>query len=158
MSIIDKFEALAPFRVRSFRFQWPADLLTSWAFEMEMLVLGWYVLVTTDSVILLTAFGALGFIGTLVAPVFGMLGDRLGRRTMLCFMRAYYACLAVVTMILGMTDQLTPYFILAISLLAGLVRQSDLVMRNSLIGDTMPPEQSIVNFEKSRISGSREFL
>ena len=58
MSIIDKFEALAPFRVRSFQFQWPADLLTSWAFEMEMLVLGWYVLVTTDSVILLTAFGA----------------------------------------------------------------------------------------------------
>ncbi|MBT5494181.1 MAG: MFS transporter [Alphaproteobacteria bacterium] len=143
MSMINKFEALAPFRVRSFRFQWPADLLTSWAFEMEMLVLGWYVLVTTDSVILLTAFGALGFIGTLVAPVFGMLGDRLGRRTMLCFMRAYYACLAVVTMILGMTDQLTPYFILAISLLAGLVRQSDLVMRNSLIGDTMPPEHLV---------------
>jgi len=143
MSIIDKFEALAPLRVRSFRFQWPADLLTSWAFEMEMLVLGWYVLVTTDSVILLTAFGALGFIGTLVAPVFGMLGDRLGRRTMLCFMRAYYACLAVVTMILGMTDQLTPYFILAISLLAGLVRQSDLVMRNSLLGDTMPPEHLV---------------
>ena len=130
---------LAPFRVRSFRFQWPADLLTSWAFEMEMLVLGWYVLVTTDSVILLTAFGALGFIGTLVAPIFGMLGDRLGRRTMICFMRAYYGCLAVVTMVLGMTDNLTPYFVLALSLMAGLVRMSDLVMRNSLLGDTMPP-------------------
>ena len=130
---------LAPFRVRSFRFQWPADLLTSWAFEMEMLVLGWYVLVTTDSVILLTAFGALGFIGTLVAPIFGMLGDRLGRRTMICFMRAYYGCLAVVTMVLGMTDNLTPYFVLALSLMAGLVRMSDLVLRNSLLGDTMPP-------------------
>ncbi|MEC8174707.1 MAG: MFS transporter [Pseudomonadota bacterium] len=130
---------LAPFRVRSFRFQWPADLLTSWAFEMEMLVLGWYVLVTTDSVILLTTFGALGFIGTLVAPIFGMLGDRLGRRTMICFMRAYYGCLAVVTMVLGMTDNLTPYFVLALSLMAGLVRMSDLVMRNSLLGDTMPP-------------------
>ena len=130
---------LAPFRVRSFRFQWPADLLTSWAFEMEMLVLGWYVLVTTDSVVLLTAFGALGFIGTLVAPIFGMLGDRLGRRTMICFMRAYYGCLAVVTMVLGMTDNLTPYFVLALSLMAGLVRMSDLVMRNSLLGDTMPP-------------------
>ena len=130
---------LAPFRVRSFRFQWPADLLTSWAFEMEMLVLGWYVLVTTDSVILLTAFGALGFIGTLVAPIFGMLGDRVGRRTMICFMRAYYGCLAVVTMVLGKTDNLTPYFVLALSLMAGLVRMSDLVMRNSLLGDTMPP-------------------
>ena len=136
---LSKLGFLAPFRVRSFRFQWPADLLTSWAFEMEMLVLGWYVLVTTDSVILLTAFGALGFIGTLVAPIFGMLGDRLGRRTMICFMRAYYGCLAVVTMVLGMTDNLTPYFVLALSLMAGLVRMSDLVMRNSLLGDTMPP-------------------
>jgi hypothetical protein len=40
---------LAPFRVRSFRFQWPADLLTSWGIEMENLVLGWYILVKTGS-------------------------------------------------------------------------------------------------------------
>ena len=46
--------ALAPFRIRSFRFQWPADVLTSWAFEMEALVLGWYILVETGSVVLLT--------------------------------------------------------------------------------------------------------
>src|SRR5213076_1199624 len=50
--------ALAPFRIRSYRFQWSADLLTSWAFEMETLVLGWYVMVNTGSVLLLTAFGA----------------------------------------------------------------------------------------------------
>ena len=33
------------------RFQWPADLLMSWAFEMETLILGWYVLVETGSVL-----------------------------------------------------------------------------------------------------------
>ena len=48
--------ALAPFRVRNYRFQWPADLFTSWAFEMENLILGWYVLVATGSVLLLTIF------------------------------------------------------------------------------------------------------
>ena len=37
--------AFTPFRSRSYRFQWPADLLTSWALEMEFLILGWYVLV-----------------------------------------------------------------------------------------------------------------
>lgn len=131
---------IAPFRVRSFRFQWPSDLLTSWAFEMETLILGWYVLAETDSVILLTVFGALTYIGTLVAPIFGMLGDRLGRRTMVCFMRAYYASLATAVMVLGLTDNLSPYFVLAIALFAGLVRQSDLVMRNSLLGDTLPSD------------------
>ena len=53
-------EVLAPFEVRSFRFQWPADLLTSWAGEMEILILGWYILTATDSVLLLTVYGARG--------------------------------------------------------------------------------------------------
>ena len=69
---IENASALAPFRVRAFRFQWPADLATSWAFEMETLILGWYVLVETGSVLLLTLFASLTYIGTLIAPMFGM--------------------------------------------------------------------------------------
>jgi hypothetical protein len=42
MTLLSSSVMLAPFRVRSFRFQWPADLLTSWGIEMENLVLGWY--------------------------------------------------------------------------------------------------------------------
>ena len=38
---------LNAFRFRSFRFQWPGDLLTSWAMEMEVLILGWFVLSST---------------------------------------------------------------------------------------------------------------
>jgi len=56
--------ALAPFRIRNYRFQWPADLLTSCAFEMEALILGWYVLVETGSVLLLTVFASFGYIGS----------------------------------------------------------------------------------------------
>jgi peptide/nickel transport system permease protein len=67
---------LPAFRVRSFRFQWSADLLTSWAFEMETVVLGWYVVTHTGSVMLLTIFGSLQYVGTLAAPMFGVLGDR----------------------------------------------------------------------------------
>jgi len=58
MSNALRVSALAPFRVRSFRFQWPADLATSWALEMEMLILGWYVLVETKSVLMLTIFAS----------------------------------------------------------------------------------------------------
>ncbi|MBT4489665.1 MAG: MFS transporter [Rhodospirillaceae bacterium] len=130
--------ALAPFSVRSFRFQWPADLLTSWAFEMETLILGWYVLVETDSVLLLTAFGSLQFLGTLIAPMVGVAADRLGRRVVLCAMRASYGALALAIMVLALSDKLNAYWVLAIALLAGLVRPSDLVVRNSLIGDTVP--------------------
>ena len=70
--------ALAPFQSRSFRFQWPADLCTAWALEMETLVLGWYVLVETESVLLLTLFGSLQFVGTLISPMLGVLGIASG--------------------------------------------------------------------------------
>src|SRR5258706_16081957 len=75
---------LAAFHVRSFRFQWPADLLMSWAVEMEAIILGWDVMVETGSVLWLTAFGSMQFFGTLGAPLFGGLGDRLGGRFILC--------------------------------------------------------------------------
>ena len=65
-------EILAPFEVRSFRFQWPADLLTSWASEMEILILSWYILAETGSVLLLTLYGALIYAGSLIAPLFGL--------------------------------------------------------------------------------------
>jgi hypothetical protein len=91
MTLLSSSAVLAPFRVRSFRFQWPADLLTSWGIEMENLVLGWYILVETGSVLALTLFWALQYLGTLLAPVFGMAGDRIGHRAVLCAMRAAYA-------------------------------------------------------------------
>src|SRR5687768_7367490 len=104
--------SLAAFRVRSFRFQWPADLLASWAFEMETLILGWYVMVHTGSVLLLTAFGALQFVGSLAAPLFGVLGDRLGSRTMLYVMRASYTVLAAVLAGLALAGQLSPAWVI----------------------------------------------
>ena len=52
-----------PFRVKSFRFQWPADLAASWAFEMETIVLGWYILAESGSVLMLVAYGSLQYLG-----------------------------------------------------------------------------------------------
>ena len=143
---------LAAFRVRSFRFQWPADLLASWAFEMETLILSWYVLVQTGSVLVLTAFGSLQFLGTLAAPMFGVLGDRLGSRVMLCAMRGTYLLLAAAVMILALTGLLTPAWLFVIGILSGLVRPNDQSLRNSLIGETIPPMHLIGAVGLSRAS------
>ena len=92
-SSMNKRNWLAPFGVKSFRFQWPSDLTTSWAFEMETLILGWYILIKSESVILLVIFGALQYFGALVSPLFGVAGDRMGYRRMLWVTRAIYASL-----------------------------------------------------------------
>ena len=78
----------------SYRFQWPSDLLTSWAFEIETLVLGWYIMVETGSVLLLTVLASLQYVGTLIAPVLGMVGDRMGHRDLLAAMRLCYTVLS----------------------------------------------------------------
>ena len=143
---------LAAFRVRSFRFQWPADLLTQCAFEMETLILGWYVMVNTGSVLLLTAFGSLQFLGTLAAPMFGVLGDALGGRVMLCAMRSIYAVLAALLMVLALAGVLTPMWVFVIAGLVGIVRPNDQVLRNSLIGETIPPADLIGALGLSRAS------
>jgi MFS family permease len=136
-----RVSTFAPFRVRAFRFQWPADLATSWAFEMETLILGWYVLVETRSVLLLTIFVSLQHMGTLLAPMFGVMADRLGHRNVLCAMRGIYATLATTMMIFAFTGVLTPVHVFALASLMGLVRPSDMGMRAALVGNTMPPAQ-----------------
>jgi predicted MFS family arabinose efflux permease len=156
-----RLAALAPFRVRGFRFQWPADLLTSWAFEMETLILGWYVLVETGSVLLLTVFGALQFLGTLVAPLLGVAGDRIGHRNVLCAMRAVYALLAAAVTALAFAGALRPSFVFVIVALNGMVRPSDIGVRTALVAHTMPPDRllgalgvSRTTVDSARIAGA----
>jgi MFS family permease len=141
---------LAPFQIRSFRFQYPADLLTSWGSEMENLILGWYILAETGSVLLLTLFGSLQYFGTLIAPMFGMAGDRIGHRIVLCSMRAIYTVLALAVMVLAFTDTLRPAHVFIIAVVAGLVRPSDLAMRSALVADTMPADRFVSAMGASR--------
>jgi MFS transporter len=130
----------SPFSVRSFRFQWPADLATSWAFEMEALILGWYILETTGSVQQLVIVAALVWLGSLFSPFFGVLGDRIGHRTLLCATRGIYALLAAVLTALIWSGSLQAWHVFTIAGIAGLIRPSDNVMRHVLVGQTIPPD------------------
>jgi MFS family permease len=136
-------------------------MLVSWAFEMENLILGWFILTETGSVTYLTIYAALIFVGTLLAPFSGVLGDRIGRRTTLCLTRALLTLFASAVMTLALLDLLRPLHTLIIALLIGLVRPSDQVMRNALIGDTMTPARltsalglARMTMDSARIFGS----
>jgi MFS family permease len=156
--------ALAPFRIRSYRFQWPSDLLTSWAFEVETLVLGWYIMVETGSVLLLTVLASLQYVGTLIAPVVGMIGDRMGHRDLLAVMRFAYTVLAGTIMTLALTDHLAPVNVMIIVAIMGLIRPSDLGVRGALLADIMPAERLVgaislarTTQDSARIAGASLF-
>ena len=142
--------ALAPFASRSFRYQWPADLCTAWALEMETLILGWYVLVESGSVGWLTVFGALMYVGTLVSPLLGMLGDRLGLRRVLAAMRLSYALMAGLILLLAATGRLNPTLVVAVAFVVGLIKPSDIGMRAALVGAAVPAEHLMAAMGISR--------
>jgi MFS family permease len=142
--------ALAPFDIRNYRYQWPSDLLTSWAFEVETLVLGWYIMVETGSVLLLTVLASLQYAGTLIAPIFGMIGDRMGHRDLLAAMRFAYTALSAITMTLALTGHLTPLNVMIIVAIMGIIRPSDLGVRGALLADIMPAPQLIGAISLSR--------
>ena len=130
---------LAPFAVRSFRFQWGSDVTTSSGFEMENLILGWYVLVQTGSPFLLSVVAALQYGGTLLAPGLGVVADRMSRRTMILSLRGMYAGIAATAAGLGLAGWLEPWHAFVIAGLGGFLRPLDMMIRFSLLADTIPP-------------------
>jgi Na+/melibiose symporter-like transporter len=145
-----RWPVLAPFRTRSFRYQWPADLGTAWALEMETLILGWYVLVESGSVVMLTLFGALMYVGTLLAPLTGTLGDRLGLRRVLATMRLAYALLASGILWLAATGRLEPSLVLGVAFVVGLIKPSDIGMRTALVSASVPSTHLVAAMGISR--------
>jgi MFS family permease len=112
--------------------------MMTWGSEMETLILGWYILVATDSPFLVGILGALRFSGTLTAPIVGVLADRVSRKIMLIALRGGAGAAALALLILVATDLLVPWHIFVIAGFSGLVRASDNVLRQSLIADTVP--------------------
>jgi predicted MFS family arabinose efflux permease len=80
-------------------------------------------------------------LGTLIAPLFGLAGDRLGHRNVLCAMRAVYSTIAALVAVLSATHLLNPLMVFAIAAVSGLIRPSDLAMRNALVAETMPGDR-----------------
>ena len=152
---------LAPFAVRSFRFQWPADLATSWAFEMESLILGWYVLSTTGSVQQLVVVAALVWLGSVFSPFLGWAGDRVGVRAILCATRGAYTLCAAALMVLTLSGTLLTWHVFLLAAVNGLMRPTDTAMRNVLIAQTLRPESlmgalgiSRTTSDSARIAGA----
>lgn len=113
-------------------------MLSAWGFEMETLIIAWSVLVQTDSAMMVAIVGALRFVGTLTAPAAGVLGDRFPRRHLLLIMRCIFLLLALSVVIAAMVAEVTLAHLFAVAAVSGLLRPAEMMMRQSLVADTVP--------------------
>ena len=150
---------LGSFSIRSYRYQWSADILSTWGYEMETLILGWYVLVQTDSPFLVALLGAARFSGTLISPIVGVYADRITRRSILVSMRFGFAALAFVLWVADYFDALNATVVIVVAAVAGLIRPSEMIIRNSLIADTVVPTliPNALGFSRITMDSARVF-
>lgn len=134
-----------------------ADGLATWASEIDLLVLSWYILVETDSPFLVGLLGALRFTGTLLGPIYGIVVDRVDRTRLFVGIRVFMALVAAVMMALVLTGSLEIWHAFLIATAVGLARQFDLVVRQSLLADVVPRESlmNAVGLARSTMDAAR---
>jgi hypothetical protein len=110
---------------------------------MQLLVLSWFVVTETESMLLLGLFGALRFSGTLFGAAYGVVVDRSNRRRLLIGVRLTISVLSTVLLLLVVTDRLELWHVFILTGLGGLARAFDNITRQTVLGDVMRREELI---------------
>ncbi|MFC1935733.1 MFS transporter [Chloroflexota bacterium] len=126
------------FHHRDFRFLWLSNAFVGLGEQMELVLVGWFVLSETDSPLLVSLYGALRFTGTLFAPFFGALADRYSRKMLLILVRASFLSVAVAILLLSVMGRLEVWSVLALAGVAGVGRGFDNVVREAVLADLVP--------------------
>lgn len=120
--------------VRSFRVYWLGMLVSLIGTWIQQVALSWLVFELTNSVLLLGIVGFLGSIPILILSLFGgILADRLNKRNILITTQVIFMCLAFTLAILTQLKLITPYQIMAIAVLNGVVMAFDAPARQSIV-------------------------
>ena len=109
--------------------------------QLETVVVVWYVLNWTDSPLLagLTATARLGF--NFLALFAGATADLVPRRTLMIIVQAVLASLAVLMLILIVTDLIEVWHVFIVTLAAGLARRFQMPTAQSLAVDSVSTER-----------------
>jgi MFS family permease len=149
--------AFAPFSSVNFRNLWMSDALSLWGFEMETLVLAWYVLVQTDSALMVSVVAALRFGGTLISPWLGVYVDRLSKRSVMLAMRVVFLVVALGILLALSFGELEVWQALFAAGVSGLMRPPEMVVRQALIAESVPSAELVnaIGFARMTMDGSR---
>ncbi len=129
---------LRSFRSRNFTLLWISDWLVRFAEQMEFVVLAWFVLIETNSPLLLGLYAALRYSGNLFAPFFGIAVDRFDRKGILISVRASFGIIALSILLLAVTDLLQVWQVFIFVGFSGMGRSLDNIARQSTLPDLVP--------------------
>lgn len=108
-----------------------------------MLILGWWILETTNSPFLVGLMGGFRFWPSLIGPFGGVVADRFDRRNVLLVVQGITAASGILLILLALFGWLEVWHAFAITLVNGTARTLDNATRQAAIGDLLPRERLI---------------
>ena len=132
---------LSVFRYRNFSFVWASSTLVTIGNQMEMVVLGWFVLTLTDSPFLVGAISAARMSLNIMALFAGAVADRVPRHRILASVEFIMAALAVVMLALILSGRLETWHIFLLAVAMGLMGVFQMPSAQSLVADTLPQDR-----------------
>lgn len=134
-------DALTALRYRDYRYLTVSSFLWFAVRWMEVIVIGWLVLETTNSPFLVGLVGAVRFAGWLLTPFAGVIADRISRRNLLLYSQAIAILLVLAFLILLLAERLEVWHIIGLTLIRGVSIALDFPVRNALVVDLVPPKE-----------------
>jgi len=112
--------------------------------QMEMVVMGWFVLTLTDSPFLVGAISAARMSLNILALFAGAIADRVPKQRVLATVEFLMAAFAGVMILLVLSGVLETWHIFLLAMTAGMVRVFEMPSSQALVADTLPQDR-IVN-------------
>ncbi len=109
--------------------------------QMEMVVLGWFVLTLTDSPFLVGAISAARMSLNIMALFAGAVADRVPRHRILAFVQFVMAGFAVVMLSLILSGRLETWHIFLLAVAMGMMAVFQMPSAQSLVADTLPQDR-----------------
>lgn len=147
--------------VKYFRIYWLGMFVSLIGTWIQTVAQSWLVFQLTNSAFLLGVVGFLGSIPMFVLSLFGgVLADRVNKRNILIFTQAAFMLLAFLLAILTQFKFITPWQIMTIALLNGIIMAFDAPARQSIVVELVGKKHlfnaialNSVSFNASRIIG-----
>ena len=109
--------------------------------QMEMVVLGWFILTLTDSPFLVGLISAARMSLNALSLVAGAIVDRVPRQRILAAVEFAMAFFGLLMLVLILSGQLEVWHIFAMAVSVGMVRVFQMPSSQSLVADTLPQER-----------------
>ena len=140
-TVIRAGQPFSVFRYRNFSFVWASTTLVTIGNQMEMVVLGWFILNLTDSPFLVGAISAARMSLNIMALFAGAVADRVPRHRILASVEFMMAGFALVMLYLILSGMLETWHIFALAMMVGLMGVFQMPSAQSLVADTLPEDR-----------------